>query len=105
MTTTGKKTIVRGVQVGVGPDNQTPVRLELNTFLENPDRKNLYLLGLERLQSRPQSDMKSWYQICGIHGRPYLPWDGEADPRGAKPGGYCTHSSVRPPALPLLEAC
>jgi hypothetical protein len=91
-----RKIQVLGVQTGRGPNNQTPVRLELNDFLNDPDRKNLYLLGLESMMQKPQSDMKSWYQLCGIHGRPYTPWDGEAGTRG-KEYGYCTHSSVRDP--------
>ena len=97
-----QKININGVTAGRGANNAMPQRLELSTFLEDADRKNVYLLGLERLQARPQSDMKSWYQIAGIHGRPYTPWDGEADQRNTKPGGYCTHSSVCPRApLPL----
>ncbi|KAF8243965.1 Di-copper centre-containing protein [Wilcoxina mikolae CBS 423.85] len=93
-TTATKKINISGVQGGRGPNNQTPARLELSTHLQDPDRKNLLLLGLERMQARPQNDPKSWYQVAGIHGEPYKPWDGEADARGRKPGGYCTHSSV-----------
>lgn len=88
-----KKINITGVQAGRGPNNQTPARMEINTYLENADRRTILLLGLERMQARPQSEMKSWYQIAGIHGRPYTMWDGEGN-NGQKPGGYCSHSSV-----------
>lgn len=103
MATATKKVNIGGVQGGRGPNNQTPARLELSTYLQDPDRKTLLLLGLERMQARPQSDPKSWYQVAGIHGEPYRPWDGEADSRGRKPGGYCTHSSVCTPLVPLKQ--
>jgi tyrosinase len=98
-----RKINITGVQTGRGPNNQTPVRMEITEFLKNADFKNLFLLGLESLMKKPQSDMKSWYQIAGIHGRPYTPWDGESGTRG-KEYGYCTHSSVSDP-LPLLLCC
>lgn len=85
---------ITGVQAGVGPNNQTPQRLEINDHLSNSDRKNLLLLGLERMQGYDTTDLKSWFQVCGIHGRPYTPYNGEGDGQGRKPGGYCTHSSV-----------
>jgi len=89
-----KRIVINGVQQGVQPNNKTPVRLEINDFLRDPDRKNLYLLGLEHLQKRPIGDMKSWYQVAGIHGRPFTAWDGVGDSNGDKQYGYCTHSSI-----------
>lgn len=94
---TTEKINITGVQAGRGPNNSTPVRMELRTFLADADRRNLYLLGLERMQARPAADMKSWYQICGIHGLPFTPWNGEVGPDGSKVSGYCTHSSVCAP--------
>lgn len=103
-TTTTKKINITGVQAGRGPNNSTPVRMELRTFLADADRRNLYLLGLEHMQARPLADMKSWFQICGIHGLPYKPWDGEVGPDGTKSSGYCTHSSVCAPPPPCSRA-
>ncbi|KAL8967389.1 MAG: hypothetical protein Q9183_002944 [Haloplaca sp. 2 TL-2023] len=37
-----------------------------------------------------QSDVKSYYQLSGIHGRPFAPWDGVALEREL---GYCSHTS------------
>lgn len=78
------------------PNNGIQPRLELRQMQQQqPDMFNLYLLGLRHLMQVSQSDYLSWYQIAGIHGRPYIPWDGEtsrAGPAGFG-GGYCTHVS------------
>lgn len=79
-----------------GPIGQVPARQNIFTLLADPDMRNLYLLGLERMQTvRPSSDPKSWFQIGGIHGRPYEPYGGARDPRDPNDrfGGYCCHSS------------
>ncbi|KAG8628704.1 hypothetical protein KVT40_002569 [Elsinoe batatas] len=67
----------------------------------NPDQFNVYILGLRRMMAVPQNNVLSYYQIAGIHGRPYIPYDGElpdANAQGQRPtegygGGYCTHVS------------
>jgi tyrosinase len=38
--------------------------------------------------------MQSYYQIAGIHGMPYSPWDGVKGINDFQYGGYCTHTSV-----------
>jgi hypothetical protein len=50
---------ITGVQAGRGPNNQTPVRMEINDFLADADRQNLLLLGMEQMQTRSQKDPKS----------------------------------------------
>jgi tyrosinase len=56
-----------------------------------PDQWNLYLLGLKDFQEVDQLDPLSYYQIAGIHGLPYRPWNGV---EGNQVTGYCTHSSI-----------
>jgi tyrosinase len=55
----------------------------------------------------------SWFQVSGIHGRPYIAWDNvnptTPDPT-AFPTGYCTHGQVlfptwHRPYLALFEVC
>jgi tyrosinase len=58
-----------------------------------PDQWNLYLLGLEALQGMDENSLTSYYQLAGIHGMPYKPYNGVAGLPGAV-GGYCTHSST-----------
>ncbi|PSK46330.1 Tyrosinase [Elsinoe australis] len=85
-------------------NNGVQTRLELRTMQrEQPDMFNLYLIGLRRMMAVPQQNALSYYQIAGIHGRPYIQWDGEAPERRQSDnaqapadgwgGGYCTHVS------------
>lgn len=70
-----------------------PLRTEINEFIQNKDMLNIYLLGLQRMQSLPKTDKLSWFQIGGIHGRPYTAWDNVSGIAGNNTG-YCTHSSI-----------
>jgi len=62
---------------------------------DHADMFNIYLLGLQDFKNVSQSDPLSYYQIAGIHGRPYIPWDSVSSSGGASGygGGYCTHTS------------
>ncbi|KAH6864910.1 common central domain of tyrosinase-domain-containing protein [Alternaria rosae] len=81
---------VLGVR-GLGIDTIHP-RIEIRELERNKDQFNVYLLGLRRLQSIGQYDKFSYYQIAGIHGRPYIPWDEVGKhPNGSN--GYCAHGS------------
>ncbi|KAF2213402.1 hypothetical protein CERZMDRAFT_120761 [Cercospora zeae-maydis SCOH1-5] len=54
---------------------------------------NIFLLGLARFHATPQDDKLSYYQICGIHGRPYGMWDNVPPANGTEDNGYCVHVS------------
>ncbi|KAF2115499.1 hypothetical protein BDV96DRAFT_646497 [Lophiotrema nucula] len=75
----------------LGGSNVDP-RLEIRQLEKNPDQWNVYLLALRKFQNMSQSDKRSYYQIAGIHGRPYTAWDGVKQASGGS-GGYCTHGS------------
>ena len=83
---------ITGVKTGITSDGTVPNRIEIRELQKNNVPWNLYLLALERFQSKDQSDMLSYYQISGIHGRPYTQWDNVPFAQGVQ-GGYCTHSS------------
>ncbi|KAF3274294.1 hypothetical protein TWF970_008044 [Orbilia oligospora] len=67
---------------------------------------DLYILALRRTMTRSPADKNSWWQLAGIHGRPFVPWNNRqpgtrgsaliSDPaNGAFTGtGYCTHGST-----------
>jgi tyrosinase len=42
-------------------------RLEIRDLQQNPDQWNLYILGLQRMQSMDQNDFLSWFQVAGKH--------------------------------------
>ncbi|GAB7366278.1 hypothetical protein MBLNU230_g7835t1 [Neophaeotheca triangularis] len=79
---------ITGVQTfGIQP------RLEIRELQNNADQWNLYMLGLTRMMAVDQDDKLSYYQIAGLHGRPYIPWDGVEGAPGIVEPGYCTHVS------------
>ncbi|KAF2705035.1 Di-copper centre-containing protein [Pleomassaria siparia CBS 279.74] len=57
-----------------------------------PDQWNLYLLGLRAFQDSEQTSPISYYEIAGIHGRPYKVWQ-DAQGLPDKMGGYCPHKN------------
>lgn len=72
-----------------------PSRLEINAFAASAGPGwDLYIQCFASMQAKDQSKVDSFYQIAGIHGRPYLPWDGVPAASGSHGGGYCPHNSV-----------
>jgi tyrosinase len=75
----------------------------------HPDVFNMLLLALQGVQNVAEDDDLSYYQISGIHGYPYVPWQEDPGFVPPNPGrGYCTHSSAifttwHRPYLVLLE--
>ena len=89
-------------------------RLEINDLVKDEKLFSLYIqaLGMTNeffpyfsyllipfvadMSARSQSDVTSFFQVGGIHGLPFTPWD---DANGKSLGnnqwgGYCTHGSV-----------
>ncbi|KAL8812863.1 MAG: hypothetical protein Q9223_007185 [Gallowayella weberi] len=67
-----------------------PQRLEIRQLRNNNAQWNLYLLALNRYQKMNQSDARSYYQLSGIHGRPFTEWDGVPMVQDM---GFCSHTS------------
>ncbi|EQL32948.1 hypothetical protein BDFG_04931 [Blastomyces dermatitidis ATCC 26199] len=90
---------IQGIKVGLGPDNQVPIRREFNEWSTSQKRRDqiqvaLFLLALSDFQAIPPDSRDSYFQIAGIHGMPYKSWD--------EPGitaqethlkGYCVHAN------------
>ncbi|KAK6343879.1 hypothetical protein TWF696_007533 [Orbilia brochopaga] len=86
---------------------QAPLRKEIRELQKDSEGFNLYVLALASLMAKPQSDVTSFFQIGGIHGRPFITWDGVRG--GNNNGGYCTHADIlfltwHRPYLALYEA-
>ncbi|KAF2690320.1 Di-copper centre-containing protein [Lentithecium fluviatile CBS 122367] len=76
---------VVGVQgTGVQP------RLELRELEKDTEMWNIFLQAFARFQAMDQSDKVSYFQVAGIHGAPFGPWDGV---EGNGTAGYCPHLS------------
>ncbi|KAK4167136.1 hypothetical protein QBC43DRAFT_8498 [Cladorrhinum sp. PSN259] len=98
MTSNGNIAIT-GVPTTRGSDGSVPVRHELRDLQQNyPDLFNLLILGLKNFQAIDENALTSYYQVAGIHGLPYKPWNGvgsNSDWQSTSGfGGYCTHSSI-----------
>ncbi|KAF3172813.1 hypothetical protein TWF225_004464 [Orbilia oligospora] len=93
-----------------GANNTCYNRLKIDVLQRtDPDQFNMLLLAWQKIQTSPDSDPFSHYQLSGIHGAPFIPWQ-------MGPGsydysrGYCTHGSAlfttwhRPYLLALEQA-
>ena len=90
---------VTGVPTTRGQDGSVPLRRELRDLQANyPDLLNLLILGLKNYQGQDELALTSYYQVAGIHGLPYKPWNGVGSNTDWQStsgfGGYCTHSSI-----------
>ncbi|KAF8637719.1 hypothetical protein AX17_002622 [Amanita inopinata Kibby_2008] len=75
----------------------TAVRLEINDLIKNDKFFTLYIRALQRMQSTDETKDASFFGVGGIHGQPYVPWNGAVgsfSPGKWNFGGYCTHGSV-----------
>ncbi|KAK4185474.1 common central domain of tyrosinase-domain-containing protein [Podospora australis] len=93
---------ITGIQTGVYQpdiyDTAVPLRLEVDSWYpgqtaEHLIQNSLFLHALRCLQQRDPDHKLSFFQIAGIHGLPYQPWDEDKD--AVTPNeGYCTHDSL-----------
>ncbi|KAF2020511.1 Di-copper centre-containing protein [Aaosphaeria arxii CBS 175.79] len=65
-------------------------RLELRELEKDPTMWNLFIQAMAKFQAMDQADKLSYFQVAGIHGAPFGPWDG-VDGDGLT--GYCPHAS------------
>lgn len=75
----------------VGASGSTQPRLEIRQLEQDADQWNLFMLAMQAFQNTDHNDVMSYYQLAGIHGMPYQPWNGV---QGSNHNtGYCPHSS------------
>jgi tyrosinase len=65
-------------------------RLEIRDLAANSDAWNLYLLGMERFMSKDKREVMSFYQVSGVHGRPFVSWNNFPSPL-VNQAGFCPH--------------
>jgi tyrosinase len=53
--------------------------------------RSLYIQALTAMQNMDASDELSYFQVAGIHGRPYITWNNASAVGDSSWGGYCTH--------------
>ncbi|TVY34882.1 Polyphenol oxidase [Lachnellula subtilissima] len=66
--------------------------------MTRPNCISLYIQALNSFQQVDENNLTSYFQVAGIHGRPYISWDNVgSDPTGTQngiPTGYCTHGNT-----------
>jgi len=81
-----------------GAGGGSPNRLKINDLVNNEKFFSLYIQALGAMSTDDQGDVQSFFQIAGIHGLPYVVWDGATSHQRFNPNthweGYCTHGSV-----------
>lgn len=94
-------------------NGSVPLRFEIRQMRADTYKWDLFILALSMFQYVKQDDPTSWYQIAGmlhclrwkpkivpvltglgIHGVPFISWNGVEAVEGASQSGYCPHSSV-----------
>lgn len=91
-------------------NSSMPIRPEIRELKRNSRKWNLYILALSMMQHTDQDEELSWYQITGIHGVPFVPWNGVEGVTDGASHGYCAHMSIlfptwHRPYLALYEVC
>lgn len=84
-------------------------RLEIRQLAQNADQWNLYLLGMERFMAKDKNDRLSYYQVSGVHGRPFQTWNNFPTPL-LNQAGFCPHAAAlfgswHRPYLAVYEVC
>jgi len=72
-------------------------RQEIRNFMvdQNGLVGTLFLLALNKMYTRSRGDWNSFWELAGIHGRPYQAWGGDTPSSAQYAGrGYCTHGST-----------
>ncbi|KAK2467606.1 hypothetical protein APHAL10511_000461 [Amanita phalloides] len=99
------------VRVIITGPSGVSTRLEINDFIKDEKFFTLFIKAIQRMQNTDETDDRSYFAVAGIHGQPYIAWNGATGsfaPGNWEFGGYCAHSSVlfptwHRPYLLLLE--
>jgi len=89
----GTHVAIPGVSAGQSNSGQRPFRQEFMKFAASGPAFDLYILALQQFQAQDQVQTLSYFQVSGIHGLPYVEWDGVRG-LGNSQTGYCTHGSI-----------
>ncbi|KAK8116070.1 hypothetical protein PG984_012572, partial [Apiospora sp. TS-2023a] len=97
----GQAVPASGLTTGINEiTGERPARININDLqTAGGPAWDLYILGLSELQNKSESDPLSFFQISewlGIHGRPYISWNGVENVTGSEPmKGFCAHGQVQ----------
>ncbi|KJZ73999.1 hypothetical protein HIM_06667 [Hirsutella minnesotensis 3608] len=79
--------------VPIGKQTAPPLRKDINQLhAAGGPQWDLYLLALGALQGDGEEDPLSYFQLSGIHGKPFIEWNGAGPGVDVSWGGYCPHA-------------
>ncbi|KJZ76437.1 hypothetical protein HIM_04166 [Hirsutella minnesotensis 3608] len=79
--------------VPVSQSGAVPLRRSINDLqAAGGPQWDLYLLALLALQQDPDDRITSYFQLAGIHGAPYIEWNGAGAGVNGDWRGYCPHN-------------
>ncbi|PGH15646.1 hypothetical protein AJ79_02239 [Helicocarpus griseus UAMH5409] len=84
---------IQGVQTGIDEKTgERPARKDITKLQWSGPEWDLYIQALKAFQDGPdREDLLSFWKVAGIHGYPYVSWDGV---EGTQNAGYCSHGST-----------
>ncbi|KAF5019447.1 hypothetical protein F66182_8555 [Fusarium sp. NRRL 66182] len=81
---------VTGVPVTGG--SAVPARRSINDLQrEAGPQWDLYIRAVRTMYDAKETDWKSYFQVAGIHGKPFIQWNGGGGRNGNGWPGYCPH--------------
>ncbi|KAH7009810.1 tyrosinase [Ilyonectria destructans] len=87
----GQKYPITGVKVGVSSTN-VPIRKNINDLQSaGGPQWSLYIRSLINMYKEDASNQLSFFQVAGIHGKPYVEWNGAGKSTSNGWMGYCPH--------------
>ncbi|OAX83288.1 hypothetical protein ACJ72_02361 [Emergomyces africanus] len=83
---------ISGASGNVNPNTgQRPARKDINKMQWSGPEWDIYIQALKAFQEEDRNDILSFHKVAGIHGYPYVSWDGV---EGLGNAGYCSHGST-----------
>ncbi|KAI1105912.1 Di-copper centre-containing protein [Jackrogersella minutella] len=93
-----------GIQEGLDPNKheqlrKVPLRMEVDEWFSSQkliyiNQRALFFPAIWKFSQMDPREKLSWFQIAGIHGKPFVSWDEPGKKPALPEKGYCTHNSV-----------
>ncbi|KAG8360958.1 hypothetical protein FVEN_g1567 [Fusarium venenatum] len=81
---------ITGVPVTGG--SAVPARRNINDLINSGGPTlDLYMRAVRSMYDAKETDWKSYFQVAGIHGKPFIQWNGGGGRNGNGWPGYCPH--------------
>jgi tyrosinase len=91
---TSERVPITGLTGGTDSTGKRPIRRGLSILQRTAGPEwDLYIQALAAFQAVPENNQTSYFQVVGIHGLPYVSWNGVGNVNGGG-NAYCPHNEV-----------